>query len=264
MRPSRAASAVLAALILPWATLAGAPSAVAAEVRYVALGDSYSAGVGAGGYLAASGDCRRSTRSYPYLWNAAHTPSSFSFAACSGATTDDVLESQLSALSPATTLVSITIGGNDAGFSEVMTSCVFDTQSVCLNAVANARKFIGTTLPARLDATYAAIHSKAPRAHVVVLGYPRMYRIGGTCLVGIGDTRRSAVNAAADDLALVTAKRAADAGFTFVDVRGVFTGHEICSGASWLNSATLPVYESYHPNMSGQASGYLPSLNSAD
>ncbi|WP_055585170.1 SGNH/GDSL hydrolase family protein [Peterkaempfera griseoplana] len=268
MRPSRAASAVLAALVLPWAALVTAPSAGAASgqaaaVRYAALGDSYSAGVGAGGYLASSGDCRRSTRSYPYLWNASHTPASFAFAACSGATTDDVLERQLSALGPDTTLISITIGGNDAGFSEVMSTCVLDTQSACLSAVAGARSFISGALPARLDATYAAIRAKAPRAHVVVLGYPRMYRIGGLCLLGIGDTRRSAVNAAADDLAAVTAKRAADAGFTFVDVRGVFSGHEICSGASWLNSATLPVYESYHPNRTGQASGYLPSLASA-
>jgi lysophospholipase L1-like esterase len=245
------------------ATLLTAPSAGAAGVQYVALGDSYSSGVGAGSYISSSGSCYRSTKSYPYLWNAAHSPSSFVFAACSGARTGDVVSGQLSALSSATTLVSISIGGNDAGFADTMTTCVLQSESTCLNAVSAARSYISSTLPGRLDTVYAAIRSRAPNAHVVVLGYPHMYRIGGSCILGIGDTKRKAINAAADDLSAVTAKRAADAGFTYVDVRGAFTGHEICSGSSWLNSTTLPIYESYHPNSSGQAYGYLPSLTSA-
>ncbi|AXI80535.1 SGNH/GDSL hydrolase family protein [Peterkaempfera bronchialis] len=263
MRPSRVASAVLAALVLSLATLFTAPTAVAAGGQYVALGDSYSAGVGAGSYLSSSGSCYRSTKSYPYLWNASHSPSSFSFVACSGATTADVLGSQLSALSSSTTLVSLSVGGNDAGFADVMTTCVLNSESTCLSAVSSARSYITGTLPGKLDSVYAAIRAKAPNARVVVLGYPHMYKIGGSCIIGIGDTKRSAINAAADDLATVTAKRAADAGFTFVDVRGVFTNHEICSGSSWLNSTTLPIYESYHPNSSGQASGYLPSFSGA-
>ncbi|NEE11464.1 lipase, partial [Streptomyces sp. SID7499] len=59
----------------------------AAAGGYVALGDSYSSGVGAGSYLSDSGDCRRSTKAYPYLWQAANSPASFDFVACSGATT---------------------------------------------------------------------------------------------------------------------------------------------------------------------------------
>lgn len=263
MRPTRAVSAVVAALVLCWATLATAPAAGAAADSYVALGDSYAAGVGAGSYLVESGNCHRSTRSYPYLWKAAHSPSSFSFVACSGATTQDVMGSQLSALRTDTTLVSISVGGNDAGFADVMKTCVLDSESSCLAAVATARSFITGTLPARLDRTYAAITARAPRAHVVVLGYPHLFRTGGICLLGPADVRRRAIDAAADDLAAVTAKEAAEAGFTFADVRGIFTHHEICSGASWLNSATWPVYESYHPNSAGQAYGYLPSFAAA-
>src|SRR5690242_4241737 len=120
MRPSRVVSAALSALLLSLAAVLTAPPAHAAGTAYVALGDSYSAGVGAGSYLGSSGDCKRSTKSYPYLWYAAHSPSSFSFVACSGAKTGDVLSSQLAALGSATTLVSITIGGNDAGFADVM------------------------------------------------------------------------------------------------------------------------------------------------
>ncbi|MFJ6213431.1 SGNH/GDSL hydrolase family protein [Streptomyces sp. NPDC092296] len=262
MRHSRTVSATVVVLLATLMALLNAPTANAATVNYVALGDSYSAGVGSGSYIGSSGDCKRSTKAYPYLWNAAHAPSSFTFAACSGAKTGDVLSGQLSALSSATTLVSISIGGNDAGFADVMTTCVLSSDTTCLNAVATARSYAVNTLPGKLDQVYAAIKAKAPAAHVVVLGYPHLYKIGGTCIIGIGDTKRSAINAAADDLAEVTAKRAADAGFTFVDMRPVFNGHEICSSSSWINSTTLPIDDSYHPNQTGQASGYLPSFSS--
>src|SRR5271169_7069851 len=101
--------------------MAAPPAAEAASsVRYVALGDSYSSGLGAGDYISSSGSCDRSTNAYPEQWAAANSPATFTSAACSGATTADVLSGQVSALSVSTTLVSITIGGNDAGFSSVM------------------------------------------------------------------------------------------------------------------------------------------------
>src|SRR6201999_4580920 len=92
----------------------GIPAQAASAVHYVALGDSYSSGVGAG---STSGSCSQSPNAYPALWAKANAPASFTFAACSGATTTDVINTQLSSLSAATTLVSITIGGNDAVFS---------------------------------------------------------------------------------------------------------------------------------------------------
>lgn len=85
----------------------------------------------------------------------------------------------------------------------------------------------------------------------------------GQCSVGLSDTKRSAINDGADTLAAVTAERAGAAGFDFIDMRGPFTGHEICSGDWWLNSLTWPVTDSYHPNKSGHALGYLPALTSA-
>ncbi|MEV7778482.1 SGNH/GDSL hydrolase family protein [Kitasatospora sp. NPDC088351] len=250
-------SALAAALTLT--TFFAASSAGAATVNYVALGDSYSAGVGAGGYTSESGSCKRSTNAYPYLWKNAHSPSSFSFVACSGAKTGDVLNNQLSALTSGTTLVSISIGGNDAGFAGTMQTCVLDSESACLSAVATAKNYATNTLPAQLDRVYSAIHAKAPNARVVVLGYPHLYKIGGSCIFGIGDTKRAAINSAADALDGVLAKRAANAGFAFGDVRSIFTEHEICgSSTTWLNSTTLPVDESYHPKASGQSGGYLP------
>jgi hypothetical protein len=108
---------------------------------------------------------------------------------------------------------------------------------------------------------YAAIRQRSPSARVVVLGYPRFYKVPGSCVVGLSDTKRSAINSGADTLTQVTSGRAAAAGFTYVDMRTSWTGHEICSGDLWLNSLTWPVEESYHPNKNGQSKGYLPALN---
>src|SRR5690349_7711081 len=132
MRRSRLTGFVTSLLLAAGLGLTGAGHATAATGGYVALGDSYSSGVGAGSYISSSGSCDRSTKAYPYLWNAAHSPSSFAFNACSGATTDDVMAGQLGSLNSATSLVSITIGGNDAGFSDVMTTCVIQSDSACI------------------------------------------------------------------------------------------------------------------------------------
>ncbi|MGW6461405.1 SGNH/GDSL hydrolase family protein [Streptomyces sp. NPDC055078] len=248
-----------AALALTGAGQAQATDRAAAALDYVALGDSYSSGVGAGAYDSASGACKRSARAYPKLWAAAHSPSSFAFTACSGARTGDVTAGQLAPLGPATDLVSLTVGGNDAGFADVMTTCVLQSEAKCLSRIATARSYVDTTLPGRLDGVYSAIDRRAPNADVVVLGYPRFYRLGGNCVAGLTERERSAINGAADHLNTAIAKRAADHGFDFADVVPAFTGHEICSGSSWLHSVNwLNVGDSYHPTAAGQSRGYLP------
>ena len=113
-RPAALVLAAAGALVLPFAV---APAASASSVNYVALGDSYSSGVGAGSYTSSSGSCDRSTNAYSQLWANANDPASYISVACSGATTSTVISSQLSALSASTTLVSITVGGNDVGFA---------------------------------------------------------------------------------------------------------------------------------------------------
>jgi hypothetical protein len=261
MRMSRFASAASALILTSVLALLGVGTAHSAGTNYVALGDSYSSGVGSGSYDSASGDCKRSTKAYPALWAAANAPSSFAFTACSGATTPDVINGQLGPISSATGLISISIGGNDAGFSDVMTTCVLDSQSTCLSRVAQARTFVDGSLAGLLDNAYNAIRAKGPNAHVVVVGYPHFYAVPGDCWAGLSDTSRSAINAAADDMDGVIAKRAADHGFTFADVRGSFSGHELCSGSPWLHSLTLPVDESYHPTAAGQSGGYLPQFS---
>ncbi|MGW0815279.1 SGNH/GDSL hydrolase family protein [Streptomyces viridiviolaceus] len=267
MRRSRLVGYLTSLLLAVGTALTGAATAQAAQPAaaggYVALGDSYSSGVGAGSYISSSGDCKRSTKAHPYLWAAAHSPSTFDFTACSGARTSDVLAGQLGPLGSATSLVSISVGGNDAGFADVMTTCVLQSDSSCLSRIATARAYVDSTLPGNLDGVYSAIRNRAPSAHVVVIGYPRFYKLGTSCL-GLSETKRKAINDAADHLNSAIAQRAAAHGFTFGDVRGTFTGHEICSGSSWLHSVNwLNIGESYHPTAAGQSGGYLPVLTTA-
>jgi lysophospholipase L1-like esterase len=238
------------------------PAARAAtSVSYVALGDSYSSGLGAGSYISSSGSCDRSTNAYPEQWAGASSPASFVSVACAGATTSDVISSQVSALSAATTLVSITIGGNDAGFSGVMETCVLRSTSSCLSAVAKAKAFVTTQLPARLVSTLQAIRQHAANARVVLLGYPDLYDLSksGSC-IGLSTQDRTALNEGADalDSALGTAvTTAADRNIVYADVRGQFAGHEICDSGSWLHSVDiLAISSSYHPTASGQKLGY--------
>ncbi|MFD4255587.1 SGNH/GDSL hydrolase family protein [Amycolatopsis thermoflava] len=233
----------------------------AATLDYVALGDSYSSGVGAGSYLDSS-SCKRSSNAYPVLY-AGQTSASLDFQACSGAKTSDVLNNQVSALSDETDLVTISVGGNDAGFAGVMQDCILGGDSGCKTAIDNAKAFVNGTLPGLLEKTYGEIRSRAPEATVIVLGYPHFYKIGGFCSVGLSDTSRGYINSGADALDSVIQKEASEAGFAFADVRPAFTGHEICSGSAWLHSVTYPIDESYHPTATGQAQGYYPSLVAA-
>jgi lysophospholipase L1-like esterase len=238
----------------------GIPAQAASAVHYVALGDSYSSGVGAG---STSGSCDQSPNAYPALWAKANSPASFTFAACSGATTSDVVNSQLSSLNASTTLVSITIGGNDAGFSSIMETCVLKSTSSCESAVAAAEKFVSGTLPGRLDATLAGIRADAPNAKVVVVGYPDFYDLSAWLCIGLSSADHQALDTGINDLDGALQAAAARNGDTFADARGQFSAHELCGGSSWLNSITLPISSSYHPTAAGQKDGYLPVFSAA-
>ncbi|MET7753064.1 SGNH/GDSL hydrolase family protein [Micromonospora sp. NPDC005367] len=260
-RPLARALAALATLVTTAlaAVLVVPGTAQAAAVNYVALGDSYSSGVGAGPYEWST--CLRSQKSYAPLWAAAHGADSFAFPACGGAVTADVIDDQVDALSTSTTMVTITIGGNDAGFVDVITSCRFGSTSTCTNAVNEARAFATGTLPGRLDATYAAIRDRAPNARLIVLGYPRLFELNSCGWLAMSVYKRTILNGAADLLATVTAGRATAAGATFVDTRAQFADHGVCGADPWINDIS-GVIEAYHPDADGYRHGYLAALNS--
>jgi len=243
-----------------------APPATAAGANYVALGDSYSSGVGAGSYTASSGSCDRSTKAFSQLWANAHAPASYRSVACSGATTADVTNNQLAALTSNTTLASITIGGNDVGFATVLEDCVLYGTTTCVREVNAAESQARAILPSRLDTLYSAIRGRSPAARVVVLSYPRFYDTSVWFCVGLSDTSRRKINEGADVLDGLAQAAAGRRGFPFADVRLRFAaGHEICDGsASWLHAVDFgDVGSSYHPTAAGQSGGYLPAFTAA-
>lgn len=262
-RPCLLLTALAATLAL---ILATAAPASAAGANYVALGDSYSSGVGAGSYIASSGSCDRSINAFSQLWANTHAPASYRSAACSGATTASVTSGQLSALGASTSLVSITVGGNDVGFASVLEDCVLFGTNTCVSEINAAEAQAHAVLPGRLGALYSAIHSRSPAARVVVLSYPRFYDTSAWFCVGLSDTSRRKINEGADVLDDLAQAAAGLHRFAFADVRSRFAaGHEICDGSrSWLHALDFSdIGSSYHPTAAGQSGGYLPAFTVA-
>lgn len=253
-----------AALVAVVALLAlGAVPASAAGAGYVALGDSYSSGVGAGDYIGSSGACERSPNAYPALW-AARTGTSVQSVACSGAATSDVTANQLPALTSSTRLVSLTVGGNDVGFASIMTDCILKGSSACVSEVAAAESQARAILPGRLDALYAAIRTRAPQARLVVLDYPHFYDLSHWFCIGLAQASRTRIDEGIDVLDGLIQAAASRAGAVFADVRSAFAGHEICDSNRWLHSVNITqLTESYHPTADGHADAYLPVFTSA-
>jgi len=217
--------------------------------NYVAQGDSYASGTGTREYYDAG--CQRSNHAYAKQL-AAQEGLNLSHVACSGARIADVRANQLGALSASTNLVTISIGGNDAGFADVITRCALPWPFTCTGDVNTARSFITNTLPGQLDALYTEIETRAPNAQVIVVGYPRLFN-GEECNFGarISPAEQSSLNGVADLLATKTEAIATAHGFDFVDVRSAFGTHRICDDVEWLNGLSNPIGESYHPNRVG-------------
>lgn len=254
----------MAALALAGSVVA-APAAQAQEVdSYVALGDSFSSGNGT--FLPdRSLSCYRSSYAYPALVDRQRPNTDLDFRACSGAETSDVLSRQVGALDADTDLVSITIGGNDIGFVDLILACGGTFSPTCSSAVSRAKERIASELPARLDAVYAAIDAGAPNARAVaVLGYGRFFGSNLSCAAarGITSTEAGLLNGVADALDAVISARAAAAGFSYVSAIGPFTGHDVCAPDPWLNGRGYSLPDIFHPTRSGHRNGYVPMVRS--
>ena len=222
--------------------------------QYAALGDSYASGVGTRTYYSSSGSCYRSPYAYAAL-DAARVGASLTFNACSGASVADVRNNQMTGLTSTTKWVTVQVGGNDAGFSSVITACAEPFWlGDCNDAVAEAQDIIRNTLPGRLDALYNTIRSHATAAKVIVVGYPRLFN-GDDCNAAtfFSPHDESILNQTADLLDNTINGRAAAHGFAFVNPESAFIGHAVCDKAEWINGLSRPVMESYHPNTGGQA-----------
>ncbi|MCZ2401752.1 SGNH/GDSL hydrolase family protein [Paenarthrobacter sp. Z7-10] len=255
-------------------TSASASSATAAShsssnsgVPYVALGDSYSAGTGAGGTQLPP--CLQSPNAYP---NIAGTVPGINLTAnlsCFGATTDDVRLQEVPLLPANTRLVTVTVGGNDIGSGQVAAACTADPEGLaCRSAIATSVFVKLPQLPQRLTAMFNAIKAKAHNARIVVLGYPHLFEPDNMAALGYPaaqvSTARS-LNYATDLLNATIAGTSTWNGARFVDVSRSFAGHGVPSAQQWINLNPFAPSDpgNFHPNADGQRFGYAASLTAS-
>jgi len=151
-----------------------------------------------------------------------------------------------------TTLVTLSIGGNDLGFSPILEHCVKQALSntICRDS-ASVPSLPGDTLgngvTARLGTlaadvgeTLAAIRNRAPYAKILMLGYPMLFKTGGNC-AGILDRDRPWLNEVATNLNAELTKAAANAGshVTYADPQYEFEGNTLCSDTPGITPLTL-------------------------
>ncbi|MEJ3750130.1 SGNH/GDSL hydrolase family protein [Actinomycetes bacterium KLBMP 9797] len=233
----------LLAVALGAGSVAVATTTEQARGAYVALGDSYVSGPGVPNQRPDAGLCSRSDNNYPSLVARAVNPAAFTDASCSGAVTGDVLESQVGALRPDTALVTLSIGGNDAGFAPNIAICVVLGLLNSGGAPCRAHFTSGGVdrLAQTVDAVgpkvgtvLTAIRQRAPRARVLLVGYPALLpKSKEQCTVdqpiATGDIPY--LRAINEQLNRVLADQAAAAGVTFVDTFTSSLGHDACQAA---------------------------------
>ncbi|MFG1944527.1 SGNH/GDSL hydrolase family protein [Nonomuraea sp. NPDC048826] len=258
----------------------------AAEVTfggaYVALGDSYSSGEGVYRPEDArvddgAGRCHRAVGSYAPLVAGAHPfGGGTGFWACSGATTGQLLRGQhgqrpqVERVGAGTSLVTLSIGGNDAGFAPVLTGCIIKLpwSSACVDQDAEVRRRIGE-LRAGMRAVLSEIRVRAPEARIVLLGYPRPFPAspsGSVNNLGVADqrwlndmTRRlnDVVREVAGEFDRAIVAFGGPGSVEYVDAYEAFDGHEVGRPHPYLNGLILDVQEltvdprSFHPTAAG-------------
>jgi lysophospholipase L1-like esterase len=190
----------------PASPVRSAQQTAAAPTRVLVLGDSYSAGNGAGDYYGPSA-CRRSREDYGHQFGALETaaghPTRVTVGACSGAVTHSYWSSQESGVPAQKTYVDrsydtvmLTLGGNDAAFSTLVQTCLLAGPGLnttdptrCDQALTHAQAMV-PTIGKRLTAVLANIEHRASRnARIVLIGYP--YLESDTSLM-VGDVHAGA------------------------------------------------------------------------
>lgn len=269
---------LLRALTLSIAVLAilAVAATAARAANYVALGDSYAAGPLIPDPVLPLG-CLKSDHNYPHV-AAPGIGLTLRDASCSGAKTGDMTNPrnvepdgpnppQLNSLDTSTTVVSLTIGGNDIGFSEVAESCItvnpfshpcLDKYNPGGNDQLKAR--IEATAP-KVAAVLQGIHSRSPGAKIYVVNYPAIFpETGSGCWpqMPLGFQDVPYLRATEQRLNSMLATQATANGATLVNWYQASIGHDACKGTStrWVEplvpgTLAAPI----HPNKQGMAGG---------
>lgn len=254
------------------------------ELKYVALGDSFSSGegAGAGNYFKDSNGADNPCHRAPTAWTFMVAQSSPQLkdpmvnAACSGAMTKHVLSTPFNGEQPQidllrqenakskVDLITITIGGNDAGFSGLVTDC-FLTDCTVDARTGRWRAKAREAARALAQDIVPKMREAAPNARIVVVGYPRLLPTQQKSVVNCGwltSTERVALNTVAKQLNQFVI----DAIYTelfekpgyiapdFINPTDALSGHELCTAQSHV----VKIYgnkwnhEQAHPNLLGQ------------
>lgn len=268
---TRLSRGALALVVVAMAMLGAAAGASAAT--YTALGDSYAAGPLIPNQSLNPLGCLRSDHNYAHV-AAAAKGLTLTDVSCSGATTNDMTEAQnvepgpnppqFNGLNAGTNVVSVTIGGNDIGFTEIIESCItynpFSTP--CKDKYDPgghdqlAERIAGAA--PKVAAVLQGIHTRSPNARVFVVNYPDILPSGSGCWptipLSFGDVPY--LHATEERLNAMLATAAATNGATLVDWYTPSIGHDACKGSStrWVEplipgELSAPV----HPNKAGMA-----------
>jgi lysophospholipase L1-like esterase len=246
--------------------------AAEAAPRYTALGDSFAAGPLIPNPVAPLG-CLKSSNNYGRIAQRTLAFAEYRDATCSGAETDDMFAPQnvspggpnppqLDSLSADTQLVTLTIGGNDIGFSDLAQDCVavLPFGSPCRDQYTRGGDQISARIAAtapKVDAVLDAIRLRSPLAKVLVVNYSAIFPHSGSgCWPRMPVTPRDVSWLRSKHLELnsMLATQASDNGAVLVDVYGASAGRDACagSGTRWVEpyipgNAAAPL----HPNRRG-------------
>ena len=305
------AACALAALAVPFAGLAPATADAPQYDEYVALGDSWSADVviadlnGLPDSTYAPIGCAQSHVNYPKLVAKAIGVAKFADATCGSATTDDFYApqtglptgganpAQFDRLTPTTDLVTVGIGGNDAGFAGAAVSCInlLPTNTSAFSAVKLPLSipFIGSGVPIggckqnfvkdgrdllaeriaaskpKLVAALAEIHRRSPNARILMLDYlDAIPSTGCYPFVPITNTDMAYLHDTFAKLNAMVKQAAAEGGAEFVDTFADSHGHDVCQlptvryveGLGIVSVNGVAVAVPAHPNSAGAASQF--------
>ncbi|VXB78017.1 SGNH/GDSL hydrolase family protein [Arthrobacter sp. 9AX] len=271
------ALAVVVAGVLASSLAAPAAAHDSGPLDYVALGDSYTSGIGAPNVGVSPlypvdpenpEPCYQASPGYVDVLDARADVELTANAACSGWTAAMVpaqiqVASDAGLLNEETDLVTLTAGGNDVKFLDILDACLTKTVKDCKAAIKVAETIANTEVRPALTDAYAAIRAKAPRATIVALGYPHLFSPEFADNPYFADEAAKVFNKGTDILNKVIRDAARKSpGTVYVDVTDVFEGHGIGSPHPWF------VFDerdplggvNFHPTAEGYAKGYYRAV----
>lgn len=278
--------------------------AEASSYQYLALGDSFASGEGARNYKSNTDTkdnyCHVSKVSYPYLIKNDLSLSQAESVTCSGAVMRDVTYSNQSIYNSSLSqsknkgddsfnnaiynnfltgyrtqlnfvdkyqpdVVTLSIGGNDIGFGDIIKSCV--APGGCYESDSSKRELLSRVMGQfdKLVDTYKSITKTSPHTKLYIVGYPSIVDPSedADCALNVrlSKSDRQLAQKIVDDIDAMIERASKRAGAGYIDVKDALVGHRLCEIDSWnvaVNGVTagddkwgMLGNESYHPNQLG-------------